>query len=228
MTRPLQAVLLDVDGTLIDSNDAHARAWVDALAESGVTVDFEDVRQLIGMGGDKLMPRVSGIEEDTDKGKRIAERRKQIFLTTYLPHVKALPGTRQLLDKLEAAGLKRVIATSAKSDELAGLLRAADASELEESATTSDDADASKPEPDIVEAALRRAGVGADGAIMIGDTPYDIEAANKAGVKIVAFRSGGWDDEKLSGAIAVYDDPADLIARFDSSPFGRGAHNPSR
>lgn len=205
-----------------------ALSWVDAFAESGVTVAFEDVRKLIGMGGDKLMPEVSGIEEETDKGRRIAERRKQIFMTTYLPQVRALPGTRQLLDKLEAAGLKRVIATSAKSDELAGLLKAADASELEESATTSDDADESKPEPDIVEAALERAGVGADGAIMIGDTPYDVEAASKAGVKIVAFRSGGWDDEGLSGAIAVYDDPADLLARFDSSPFGRGAHNPSR
>ncbi|MNT06728.1 Pyrophosphatase PpaX [compost metagenome] len=149
-------------------------------------------------------------------------------MTTYLPRVRALPGTRALLDKLEALGLKRVIATSAKSDELAGLLRAADASELESSATTSDDADESKPEPDIVEAALRRAGVGADGAIMIGDTPYDVAAARRAGVRIVAFRSGGWDDAGLSGAIAVYDDPADLLAQFDSSPFGREAHNPSR
>lgn len=221
---PLRAILLDIDGTLIDSNDAHAHAWVDAFAEAGVTVPFEKVRKLIGMGGDKLMPEVSGIEEETPEGKRISERRKAIFMAKYLPHIHACPGTRALLDRLEAAGLKLVVATSAKSDELSGLLEVAEAPELEESATSSDDAENSKPDPDIVEAALERAGVKPQEAVMLGDTPYDLEAARRAGVPLIAVRTGGWSDEALAGAIAVYDDPADLLAHLDASPLAAAMH----
>jgi HAD superfamily hydrolase (TIGR01549 family) len=215
---PIRAVLLDIDGTLIDSNDAHAHAWVDAFAEAGVTVAFDQVRDLIGMGGDKLMPEVSGIEESTPEGQRLSERRKAIFLEKYLPTVKPLPGTRELLDHLQARGFKLVVATSAKSDELDALLRVAGASELKADATTSDDAERSKPDPDIVEAALGQAGCQSDEVLMLGDTPYDIEAAMMVGVAVIAFRSGGWDDEALWRALAIYDHPADLLAHFDDSP----------
>lgn len=215
---PIRAVLLDIDGTLIDSNDAHAHAWVDAFAEAGITVPFDQVRDLIGMGGDKLMPEVSGIEEDTPEGQRLAERRKAIFLEKYLPGVKPLPGTRDLLDRLQATGFKLVVATSAKSDELDALLRVAGASELKPDATTSDDAERSKPDPDIVEAALAQTGCRSDEVLMLGDTPYDIEAAMMVGVAVIAFRSGGWDDDDLWRALAIYDHPADLLAHFDDSP----------
>lgn len=219
---PIRAVLLDVDGTLIDSNDAHAASWVDALAEAGVAVEFEAVRRLIGKGGDKLLPEVSGIEEETPEGRRIAERRKAIFLERYLPGVKPLPGTRALLDRLQAMGYRLVVATSAKSDELEALLKTAQAPELLAKATSADDAENSKPDPDIVQAAVEQAGRPVDEVLMIGDTPYDIEAAMKAGVGVIALRSGGWDDSALERAIAIYDDPADLLAHLGESPLVTG------
>jgi len=214
----IRGVILDIDGTLVDSNDAHARAWVEALAEEGIEVPFEKVRPLIGMGGDKLLPRVSGLEEDSPRGKRIGERRGEIFKARYLPGLKAFPATRELLVKMRELGLKLVVATSAKEDELKPLLKIAGAADLIEEKTSSDDAENSKPDPDIVKAALDESGLSVDEAVMIGDTPYDVEAASRAGLKAIAFRSGGWNDADLARAIAIYDGPADLLAQYDSSP----------
>jgi HAD superfamily hydrolase (TIGR01509 family) len=218
----IRGIILDVDGTLVDSNDAHAKAWVEALAEHGINVSFEQVRKLIGMGGDKLLPEVAGIAEDSPKGKAISQRRGEIFKTRYLPNIKAFPRTRELLLRMHDDGLKLVVASSAKEDELKPLLEIAGTADLIEEKTSSDDADNSKPDPDIVKAALDSAGLSADEAIMLGDTPYDIEAASKAGVKVIAFRCGGWDDAHLAGAIAIYDGPADLLAHYDESPLRKG------
>ena len=216
-TKPA-AVLFDVDGTLVDSNDAHARAWVDGFAEFGVPVDYAHVRQCIGMGGDKLMPEVSRLREDTPKGKAISDRRREIFKEKYLPRIKPFPGAHELVAALKARGLTLVAASSAKKDELKPLLAIAGAEALLDAATSSDDADQSKPDPDIVEAALKQAKARANDAIMIGDTPYDVEAASRAGVRIIAFRCGGWEDADLHGALAVYDGPADLLAHLEQSP----------
>ena len=222
----LEAVLLDVDGTLVDSNDAHAQAWVQVLAEFGHPVLFEQVRRLIGMGGDKLLPAVVAIPEDSDEGRRISERRREIFLTRYLPTVRPFSHARDLLARMRAEGLRLVVASSAKAEELQPLLRIAGADDLVEAATSSDDAARSKPDPDTVVAALNRAGAAPDAVLMLGDTPYDVEAATSAGVGIVALRCGGWDDEALHGALEVYDDPADLLAHYDTSAFAR--HRSSR
>ena len=219
--RPFKAALLDVDGTLVDSNDAHAHAWVKAFAEAGVIVPFEPVRRSIGMGGDKLMPRVSGLSDDSPQGRRIASRRGEIFMSEYLPTIRPLRDADRLVAALKAHSLTVVAASSAKKDELGPLLKIAGADQLLDGATSSDDAEESKPEPDIVQAALRRARVLAHEAVMIGDTPYDIEAANRAGVRAIAFRSGGWLDEDLHGAIAIYDGPWDLLARLEASPLLR-------
>ena len=218
-TARLQAVLLDIDGTLIDSNDAHARAWVDAGAELGYRIQYEDVRPLIGMGGDKVMPQLIGIESDSREGKAFSERRTEIFTERYLPKIEAFPGTRELVERIRGAGLKVVIATSASRKEMKKLLKTAGVEDLIDGATSSSDADASKPAPDIVDAALEVAGVGADSAVMLGDTPYDVAAAGRAGVDIIGFRCGGWTDETLRGAIAVFEDPADLLANWEESPF---------
>jgi HAD superfamily hydrolase (TIGR01549 family) len=209
--KPIRGVILDVDGTLVDSNDAHAHAWVEALAEQGINVEFEKVRSLIGMGGDKLLPEVSGISEETEQGKLVSERRSEIFKEKYLPHLKAFPKTRELLERMRDEGLKLVVASSAKKDELKALLKIARADDLIEDKTSSDDAENSKPDPDIVKAALEAIGLSPDAVVMIGDTPYDIESASKAHVRVIAVRSGGWSDEDLKGAIAIYDDPADLL-----------------
>src|SRR5688500_5448360 len=167
----LRAVLLDTDGTLIDSNDAQARAWVDAGAELGYRIQYEDVRPLIGMGGDKVMPQLIGIESDSREGKAFGERRTAIFAERYLPEIPAFPATRELVERFRDAGLKVVIATSGNRKEMKKLLVAAGVEDLIDEATSSSDASASKPDPDIVTAALKAAGVDAGAALMLGDTP---------------------------------------------------------
>ena len=213
------AVILDVDGTLVDSNDAHARAWMDAFTAFGVAVPFDQVRRSIGMGGDKLMPLVSGIEEESELGEKIAAHRAEVFKSRYLPRIQALDGTRELIERFLKDGLVLAVASSAKKDELTPLLERAGVEDLIEKLTSSDDADNSKPDPDIVVAALKRAKVPASEAIMLGDTPYDVVAAKRAGIEIVGVESGGWTSEALAGALAVYRDPADILARYGESPF---------
>jgi phosphoglycolate phosphatase-like HAD superfamily hydrolase len=217
----LGTVILDVDGTLVDSNDAHARAWVDAFAEDGITVSLTEVRRSIGMGGDKLMPAVSRIEEDSARGKRISGRRSEIFMERYFPNVRAFASTRELIEKFRDDGFELVVASSAKEDELEPLLERAGVADLVGPATSSDDAERSKPDPDIVRAAMRKAGADSQRAIMLGDTPYDIEAAGRAAVPIVALECGGWRREDLHGAVAVYADAADLLLNYEESPFAR-------
>ena len=214
----MTTVLLDVDGTLVDSNDAHAEAWVRAFAEEGVDVPFATVRRLIGMGGDKLMPRVSPFTDDSKEGKRIARRRQEIFASDFLPRLQPFRDAAPLVAELKRRGLTAVAASSAKSEELRPLLRIAGAEALLDGATSSSDADESKPSPDIVHAALEQAHAEATDALMIGDTPYDIQAAAAAGVRCIAFRCGGWSDQDLDGAVAIYDGPWDLLAQLDQSP----------
>ena len=216
----LRAVLFDVDGTLVDSNDAHAYAWVDAFADAGVHVDFEPVRRAIGMGGDKLIPAVSGIDHESPIGKKISTFRGKIFKSRYLPWLKPFEGAAGLVSAVKAAGLTAVAASSAEKEELHALLGIAGARLLMDGATSSDDAEASKPEPDIIHAALQQANAAPDAAVLIGDTPYDIEAAGKAGVAAIALRCGGWNDEELRGAIAIYNGPWDLLSALDASPLG--------
>ncbi|HUP89241.1 MAG TPA: HAD family hydrolase [Longimicrobiales bacterium] len=216
-----RAILLDVDGTLIDSNDAHANAWVDVCREFGYDVQYEKVRSMIGMGGDKVLPELTGLEDDSEKGTKMSERRGEIFREKYLPELKAFDGARELLQRFRDDGYKLVVATSASEKDLEALLDQAGISDLIQRATTSDDAEESKPAPDIVEAALKKGKVEPDQAIMIGDTPYDVGAARGAGVEIVAVRCGGWDDADLKGAITVYDNARDLLTHYSSSPFGK-------
>jgi HAD superfamily hydrolase (TIGR01509 family) len=217
----IKAVLFDVDGTLVDSNDAHAAAWVKAFSEHGVTVDAAHVRRCIGMGGDKLMPEVSGIEEESRTGSAIAKRRGEIFMKELLPTLMAFKDADDLVAAVKERGLTAVAASSAQKDELTALLELSDTTSLMDDETSSDDADESKPAPDIIEAALKRAKASPSEAIMIGDTPYDIESARRAGVKAIAFRSGGWRDEDLHGAVAIYDGPWHLLAEIDRSPLRR-------
>jgi HAD superfamily hydrolase (TIGR01509 family) len=217
----LQGVIFDVDGTLVDSNDAHAQSWVDTFAEAGYEVPFEVVRPLIGMGADKLLPKTIGIRHDSEQGKKLIKRRSEIFRERYLPNLRPLPGARGLVLRVRDDGLKAIVATSAKDDELKGLLKAAEVDDLMEEKATASDAKRSKPDPDIVEAAIEESGLPSSNAVMIGDTPYDVEAATQAGVRVIAFRSGGWDDASLKGAAQIYDGPADLLAHYDASLLGR-------
>lgn len=218
-----RCVLFDVDGTLVDSNDAHARAWLDAFREFGFQVPYQRARRLVGMGGDKLIPAAVGLSKDEPRGKALAERRAAIFRERYLKQVRPFPGVRELVDRLRGEGLKVAVATSAQPDELRPLLRIARLEELLGESASAEDADRSKPDPDIVAAALRQARCPAAESVMVGDTPYDIEAARGAGVPTIALRSGGWDDEGLAGALAIYEDAADLLEHLEVSPLAAAA-----
>jgi len=215
------AVILDVDGTLVDSNDAHAHAWVAAFNEAGVDVSADRVRRAIGMGGDKLMPHVAGISEESRDGKRISKRRAEIFQEEYLPHIAAFPRVRDLLQRFAADGFTLVVASSAQSDELDTLLRIANVADLISTRVSSDDADRSKPDPDIVRAAVQRAGSPPARTLMLGDTPYDVEAAQRAGIGIVAVQSGGWGADDLRGAVEIHQGAAEICAHYDESAFAR-------
>ena len=218
MTAP-KGVLLDVDGTLVDSNDAHARAYVEALKAFGYDVPFERIRPLIGMGGDELLPKVIGVPGDAQLREDIDARRSEIFRDRYLPEIKAFPKVRELLERLTEGGMTLIAASSSGQDTLAALLELADVSDLLSEQTSSSDADASKPHPDILTAALNKLSLPASQALFLGDTPYDLQAAAPLGLGVVAFRCGGWDDPDLEGARAIYDDPQDLLANYDRSPF---------
>jgi phosphoglycolate phosphatase-like HAD superfamily hydrolase len=220
----LHTVLLDIDGTLIDSNDAHTRAWVDALAAHGYVVPFEQIRPLIGKGGDKILPELVGLDPESGEAARISESRSEIFLTRELPRLQSTPGARALLEHMRDRGLELVVATSAQASEVTRILEQAGVADLIQTASSSSDAERSKPDPDIVQAALRKAGRPASHSAMLGDTPYDVEAATRARVPAIALRCGGWwQDDALRGAAAIYDDPADLLAHFDTSPLAAGA-----
>lgn len=212
----MSCAIFDVDGTLVDSNDAHVGAWVDAFSEHEVIVDRSLVRRCIGMGGDKLMPRVSGIEEESDQGRRISSRRAEIFRERYLPKLRGFPRVPELLARLEHDGVTLAVASSAKKAELRPLLEKAGAARFFDAFTSSDDADESKPDPDIVAAALKKGRCDPASAIMIGDTPYDIEAALRAGIRAVALRSGGWSTPELVGASEVFDDVADMLTQYET------------
>ena len=221
------AVIFDIDGTLVDSNPAHAEAWVRALAERGYQIELSRVRPLIGMGSDKLLPALIGISADSDEGRALSDRRREIFLDDFVPTLRPTRGARELLEWLRDERKTLAVATSAHSEELKALLRVAGATKLIDASTTSDDVDRSKPDPDIVQAAVQRTGCSPADVVMIGDTPYDVEAARRAGIGIIALRCGGWDDSALDGALAVYDDPGDLLERYDLSPFKRALPMPS-
>jgi HAD superfamily hydrolase (TIGR01509 family) len=212
----LAAVVFDVDGTLIDSNGAHADAYVEALRQHGLAADRVHARRLIGMGGDKVIPELAGVSEQSALGKSIADRKKQVF-SALLPRLQPTRGARQLVQFLHGEGIELVIATSAGGDELATLLERAGVADLFPARTSKDDAEASKPEPDIVKAALKKIDAEAATTVMLGDTPYDVEAARRAGIEIIALRCGGfWRDDALSDALEIHDDPATLLERWQS------------
>lgn len=208
------AFLFDVDGTLVDSNAAHADTWAQALTEHGYPRDAGQVRPLIGMGGDKLLPTIAGVTEDSPPGRAIGRRKAELFAERRHGLLQT-PGAGELIAYLRAEHKTVIVATSAGREEMRALLDQIGLASLLPARTSKEDVEESKPAPDIVVAALEQAGVSADRAIMIGDTPYDVAAAGAAGVRTIALRcGGGWSDASLSGAAAIFDDPRALLAQL--------------
>jgi HAD superfamily hydrolase (TIGR01549 family) len=222
----IKAVLFDVDGTLVDSVDLHAQAWIDAFREIGHDIAFHEMRAQIGKGGDQLIPVFLPAEELEEKAKPLETRRSEIFRESYLSKVQAFPEAAELVKRVDKAGLRTALASSAKDDELAALKRIIGIEDGRlDAETSSSDAERSKPFPDIFEAALAQLpGVSPDETLVIGDTPYDAEAAAKAGIRMIGMLCGGFSKEELvaAGCIAIYRDPAHLLAEYDASLLGAG------
>ena len=214
----VRGVFFDIDGTLLDSNGAHARAWSEALRESGFDLPVERLLPLIGMGGDKLLEITSGLAADSERGKRISERSGAIFDERYLHDLRPFPRARELLQELRARGVLVGIATSAGAQHCAKLLDQAAVRNLIELSVTSDDVRNSKPDPDIVAKAVERAELPKGALVLVGDTPYDVEAAERAGIACIAVRSGGWNDDRLAGAVAIHDDVAAVREHLLAAP----------
>ena len=226
---PTPAVLFDIDGTLVDSNYLHVHAWQRAFAEVGVDVEAWRIHRGIGMDGSSLLDELVPDGVDTDVKARAKDLHSRFYQET--AHLLTLlPGTRRLLDLVAATGLQVVLATSAPEDELALLRKILDEEELVSAVTSSEDVDTAKPKPDIVQVALQRAGVGADRAVFVGDSIWDVRAAARAGVECIGFESGGVDLLRLrdEGTVAVYRNPGDLADHLDDSPIGRLASDVPR
>jgi HAD superfamily hydrolase (TIGR01509 family) len=217
-----RAAIFDIDGTLVDSVDLHASAWHEALVKFGHQVTFEQARSQIGKGGDQLIPAFLSEAEQKDHGDEMEEWRGKLFKSKYLPLVRPFSAVPELLRRVREAGLKVAAASSAKRSELGVYLNIACIEDLVDVATCSEDVERSKPAPDIFQVALKKLGIMASEAVAIGDTPYDAEAAHKAGIPTIGMLCGGFTEAALrrGGCVAVYPGPGALLACFGASPLG--------
>jgi HAD superfamily hydrolase (TIGR01509 family) len=210
-----RALIFDIDGTLVDSNGAHVEAWHAAFAAHGYGVTRERIRVEIGKGGDKLVPSILGEEAEERDGESLRERHSDEFLAIAArTQLRAFPRAREIFETLKRRGIRTALATSSSREHLEALGRSAELGEL---LVNADDIEETKPAPDLVEAAVRKLGLEAEECAMVGDTPYDAEAACRAGVTCIGVTSGGNDAAVLraAGAISVWRDVAEIEARLD-------------
>ncbi|GAA2392316.1 HAD family hydrolase [Streptomyces glaucosporus] len=216
------AALFDVDGTLVDTTYLHTVAWWEALRQAGRRVPMSLIHRTIGMGSDQLLKRFLGEDHDPDEAASVSAAHRTLY-AEYWPRLAPLEGAADLLRACAERGWTVVLASSAHGDELEAMRRAVGADDAVTAATSSDDVEASKPAPDLVASALARADVPPDRAVFVGDTVWDVAACERAGVPCVGVLSGGLTRQELleAGAVEVYENPADLLARLDGSPLGR-------
>lgn len=214
-----KAAIFDLDGTLLDSVDLHALAWHEAMVKFGHDVTFEQARSQIGKGGDKLIPMFLSADEQRDHGAELEQWRGNRFKSEYLPLVRPFTAVPDLLRRVRDAGVRVTVASSAKKDEVSSYLDIAGISDLVEVTATSEDAEESKPAPDIFEVVLKRLKIEGAEAVAIGDTPYDAAAARKAGIATIGVLCGGFTEGSLreAGCVEVYPGPATLLACFGDS-----------
>ncbi len=218
----VKAILFDLDGTLVDSNERHVDVWRQVMEEAGYDIPREALHAQIGKGADNYVPALLP-HADAATVKRLGGRHDALFEADHLQKVRPFPQARALIAAVKARGYKTLLASSAGGEEVSHYVDLLDAGPLLDATTSTDDADRSKPDPDIFAAARQAAGVAAVEALVIGDTPWDVIAARKAGSQSVAVLSGGFAEAALrdAGAIAIYRDVADLLANLDTSPLAR-------
>ena len=219
----IEALLSDIDGTLVDSNWLHAEAWQKSFEIIGINLELEAVRRQIGKGGDQLIPIFVPWWKRPAVEQPLEAYRKFLFQTQYLAQVRPLPRVREFLVSIQKHGIRVALASSASREDLLAYKKIARIEDLVDSDTSANDAARSKPHPDIFAASLHKLGVAPQNALALGDTPYDAEAAGKAGVSTIGVTTGGWDEAELldAGCIEVYRDVSDLLDRFEQSALVR-------
>ncbi len=211
------AAILDIDGTLVDTNYHHAIAWYRAFREHDVTVPAWRIHRHVGMGGDQLVAAVAGDEVEASAGDAIREAEERLY-AQLIDEVLPLDGARELIHELRRRGHRVVLASSANERDVEHYLDLLEVRDAVDGWTTSADVAATKPHPDLVAAALEKAGELS--AVMVGDTTWDVEAAARAGVKTIGALTGGFSEPELleAGAVAVFESPAALASGLDSTP----------
>jgi HAD superfamily hydrolase (TIGR01509 family) len=211
--------ILDIDGTLVDTNYQHALAWYRAFRQHGIVLPVWRIHRHIGMGGDQLVAALAGDEVEAEKGDDIRTAEKALYLAL-IEEVEPMEGARQLIVDLKDKGHTVVLASSAKQDEVDHYLDLLDARDLADDWTTSADVESTKPAPDLVETAMEKAG--SSDAVMVGDTPWDVRAAEKAGVETIAVLTGGFGQDELreAGAAIVFESIEELRERLAETPLG--------
>lgn len=215
------AAILDVDGTLVDTNWQHVLAWSLALRREGILLPAAMLHRHVGMGGDTYVPAVAGQEVERRRGDALRSAHDAYFSALLLLETSdALPGAHDLLAELRRRGHEVVLASSARRAEVDQHLGTLDAHDLVDHVITADDAEHSKPHPDLVRAALDA--LGRDDAVMVGDTPWDVQAAARSGIPCIAVRTGGFcgGDLRAAGAVEVLEDPAELCEQLDRTALG--------
>jgi HAD superfamily hydrolase (TIGR01509 family) len=216
-----KAVIFDVDGTLVDSVDLHAQAWVEAFKQFGYDVPYDKIRHQIGKGSNYIIPVFISQAEFKRLGEDIATYRKKLYQENLLSQVRPFEGVRQLFERLKADGKKVVVASSARTETLTHYKKLLDIEDLVDGATSTDDVEKSKPHPDIFQAALGKLdGVTTQDAIVVGDSPYDAIAACKINLDVIGVLCGGFSEAELkeAGCMKVYQNPADLLDNYHQSP----------
>jgi HAD superfamily hydrolase (TIGR01509 family) len=210
--------ILDIDGTLVDTNYQHALAWYRAFHQQGIVLPVWRIHRHIGMGGDQLVGALTDERTEDERGDAIRTAEKVLY-SELIGEVEPMKGSREFIEQVKERGHTVVLASSAKQDELDHYLDLLDARDLADEWTSSADVEQTKPQPDLVQSALSKAGGDANGAVMVGDTPWDIKAASQAGVGTLAVRTGGFGVEELreAGAIALFESVAELLAQLDDT-----------
>jgi HAD superfamily hydrolase (TIGR01549 family) len=214
----VRAFIFDIDGTLVDSNELHVDSWDRAFRKFGKHFPRERLRAQIGKGSDQYLPEFLTKTEIAEFGKDLDEYRSEIFRKEYLPRVKPFPKVRELFQRIRDDGKRIMLASSGKKKDTKYYVDLLKIDSLIEGYISAEDADRSKPAPDIFAAALEKLGdISRNDAIAVGDTRFDVEAAAKAGLKTIALTCGGTTEEVLrkAGAVAIYADPADLLAHYE-------------
>lgn len=221
----LKAVIFDVDGTLVDTVGLQAQAWQEAFKHYGYDITYQELRSQIGKGSEYIIPEFIAQQEYEKLGSQIAEYRKQYYQKNLLSQARPFEKVRELFERIKAEGLQIVLASSGKPESIEHYKQLLEVDGLIDAQTTSDDAEKSKPEPDIFAAALDKLeGVQPEEAIAVGDSPYDAQAANKIHLRTIGVLCGGFSEVGLreAGCIAIYRDPADLLANYEESPLAEG------